>query len=105
MPRDRNEIGQRIKERRTSLNITREKLSDLSGYSVDFIAAVERGLSGLSVESFRSISLALNISVDYLIFGESDPAFDAVSKKLSIVPENKLKYVLRIINDVISCTQ
>ena len=99
------EIGQRIREQRTDLGLTREELSTLSGYSIDFIAAVERGISGLSAESFRAFSLALNASVDYLIFGESDPSFDAISQKLSTVPEEKKAYVLRIIDDVISCTQ
>ena len=109
MPRNRKsiniEIGQRIKERRTSLGMTRDELAHLSGYSIDFMAAVERGVSGLSAESFRAVSLALDSSVDYFIFGESNPEFDAISKKLSLVPEDKLKYVLRIIDDVISCTQ
>ncbi len=99
------EIGQRIRERRTTLGMTRETLANLSGYSIDFIAAVERGISGLSAESFRSISLALDISVDYLIFGEPNPAFDAISRKLSTVPEKKRKYVLRIIDDILSCIQ
>ena len=99
------EIGQRIKERRKELRLNREELARLTGYSNNFIQEVERGRSGLSSESLRAFSIALNVSVDHIVFGPASRSFDSVAHKLETVPEEKLSHVLKIIDEAINCAK
>ena len=109
MPRERKtinvEIGKRIQGRREQLNMTREGFARQTGYSSNFIQEAERGRSGLSSESLRIFATALDVSTDYLLFGQADRSFDHVVKKLSTVPPEKLDHVLKIIDEAIACSQ
>lgn len=97
------EIGARIKENRTAQKLTREQLAELSGYSANFIQEVERGRSGLSSESIRAFSVALKISADTLLFGETPEGFEYIIQKLKTVPPQKLDHVVRILEEAIEC--
>ena len=99
------EVGARIKEKRLAQKLTREDLARLSGYTANFIQEVERGRSGLSSESIRALSMALKVSADTLLFGEAPEEFAHISQKLQSVPSQKREHVVRIIEDVIACTQ
>ena len=109
MPREIKEInlqiGLRVKSTRSGLKMKREELSRLTGYSYFFIQEVERGRSGLSAESLRAFSRALNVSADFLLNGAPDTNFDFVAQKLNQVPSEKLDHVLRIIDEVVACTK
>lgn len=97
------EVGARIKQRRLSLKLTRERLAELSGYSANFVAEVERGRSGLSSESIRAFSSALHISADSLLFGTESDGFEYVLKQLNAVPVEKRERIIRIIEEAIQC--
>ncbi len=99
------EVGARIKQRRTLLKLTRERLAELTGYSANFVAEVERGRSGLSSESIRAFSVALHISADSLLFGTEAEGFEYVLEKLKSVPVEKREHIVRIIEEAIHCTQ
>ena len=99
------EVGARIKEKRLAQKLTREDLARLSGYTANFIQEVERGRSGLSSESILALSMALKVSADTLLFGEAPEEFAHISQKLKSVPSQKREHVVRIIEDVIACTQ
>ena len=66
------EIGARILNLREHLNLTREGLSEIAGVSDRFIYDVEVGKKGMSAESLYKFSKALNVSSDYLLFGENN---------------------------------
>lgn len=62
-------IGHRIKTMRKSKGITQEQLSETINVSPHYIYEIERGLKQMSLETFISITHALNTSADYLLFG------------------------------------
>jgi len=99
------EVGARIKEKRMAQKLTREELARLSGYSANFIQEVERGRSGLSSESIRAFSMALKVSADTLLFGDTPEEFAYIVQKLKSVPPRKQEYVLRIIEEAVKCSQ
>ena len=109
MPRESKsiniEVGARIKQRRLSLKLTRERLAALSGYSANFVAEVERGRSGLSSESIRAFSSALHISADSLLFGTESDGLEYILDKLRSVPVEKREHIIRIIEEAVQCTQ
>lgn len=99
------EVGTRIKKRRVALKLTRDGLAKLSGYSANFIQEIERGRSGLSSESLRAFSQALNTSADSLLFGSETDGFEYVLEKLKAVPPDKREHIIRIIEEAVACTQ
>lgn len=65
------EIGHRIKTLRKSKGMTQEHLSEAINVSPHYIYEIERGLKQMSLETFISITHALDTSADYLLFGIS----------------------------------
>lgn len=62
-------IGERIKTQRQKLNLTREIFSEKINISPQFLAEVENGKKGISIETLYKICDTFNISSDYLLFG------------------------------------
>jgi len=56
-------LGERISDIRRSNGLTQEQLAEKSGYSIDFISLVERGLNAPSVAGLERIAKALRIEV------------------------------------------
>ena len=60
-------MGKRIREKRTLLGITQQKLSELSGVEPSNISHIERGATKLSLPTLIKIANALGTSVDELL--------------------------------------
>lgn len=99
------EVGARIKQLRLARKLTREELSALVGYTKNFIQEVERGRSGLSSESIKAFSKALNVSADALLFGPISDSHNDILRKLASVPPEKMKHILAIFDAAIECTK
>ena len=65
------EVGRRIREVREDLKLTREQLAEVSEMTPRFLACVENGQSGVSLESLKKLSASLRVSTDYLLFGRT----------------------------------
>ena len=63
-----NEIGKKIKKRRKSLNITQEKLAEITNYSLSFIANIESNTyQSFSISALNNIAKALNTNMSNLL--------------------------------------
>lgn len=60
-------LGERVKLGRKANNLTREKLAELVDVSPRFLAEVEAGKTGVSLQTLKNISLTLSTSTDYLL--------------------------------------
>ena len=67
---DYHEMGSRIRERRESLNMNRETLSEKLEVSPQFIADIEYGTKGMSIKKLYMLCQILNVSADYILAGE-----------------------------------
>lgn len=56
-------LGKKISELRKDKNLTQEALAEKSGYSVEFISLVERGVNAPSVAGLGKIAKALKVEV------------------------------------------
>lgn len=65
------QIGTNIQIARENAGYTQEQLSELVGLTPNHLSAIERGVSGASLEVLEKLCLLLNVSADYLIFGRS----------------------------------
>jgi transcriptional regulator with XRE-family HTH domain len=56
-------LGQRIAALRKSKRLSQEDLAEKSGYSIEFISLVERGVNAPSVAGLARIAKALGVNV------------------------------------------
>ena len=59
-------IGQRIRNYRTKLGWSQERLAELSGCHSTYIGQLERGEKNATLESIEKIAAALNVSLSTL---------------------------------------
>lgn len=59
----KEKLGKRIAHLRKEAGFTQETLSEETGYSVEFISLVERGINAPSVEGCEKIANALGVRV------------------------------------------
>ncbi len=59
----KKQLGKRIATLRQAAEFTQAKLAEKSGYSIEFISLVERGINAPSVEGCERIAKTLNVSV------------------------------------------
>jgi len=62
-------IGRRIADRRNQLKLTQAELAEQVNLTDKFISHIENATSTPSLDTIASISYALNIKTDYILFG------------------------------------
>ena len=68
---DNEAIGQRIRDEREELRLTREEFAEMVNLSPLYLGQIERGERQMSLSSLVKVSRCLHVSTDYLIFGEN----------------------------------
>lgn len=101
------EIGVRIKTQRELLGITREELAEYLDVTPRFCYDLEQGNKGMSVNTLCKLCTVLNISADYLLFGNDEKIFDyaeAVSL-LKECPPSKKEYLMKIMSHFVQAVK
>lgn len=70
----RKQLGRRIAALRRNQKFSQEQLAEASGYSVDFISLVERGINAPSIEGCDRIAKALKVPLKDLFDFEPEPS-------------------------------
>jgi len=65
------EIGKRIHIARERNHYTQEVLSEKLDLTTQYLSDVERGASGISISTLIKLCKILNVSSDYILFGDS----------------------------------
>lgn len=78
------EIGTRIKRRRSELKISQEELAETLGVTYQQVQRYENGMNKLNVENIQRVAEALNVPVSYFFEVE----------KTSMVTEKSAPYLL-----------
>lgn len=65
------QIGTNIQAAREAAGYTQEELSELVGLTPNHLSAIERGVSGASLEVLQKLCSLLGVSADYLMFGRA----------------------------------
>ena len=79
------EFGKRLQKVRKNLNITQEELAERLCVDRNHITRMERGVRVCSIDLLVEISVALEVSTDYLLTGETGSM--AIKRKLLMVIE------------------
>ena len=67
---DRITVGKRIHQKRIQLGLSQDELAVRINRATKYCSDIERGMGGMSIERMLSISKALDMSLDYMMFGE-----------------------------------
>ena len=65
-------VGANIQWLREERHYTQEALSELLGVTPNHLSAIERGVSGISLELMAKLCEVLQVSADHILFGHSD---------------------------------
>jgi len=68
---DNNAIGQRIREEREILGLSREQFAEIIGLSDYYVGQLERGQRQMSLPVLVKVANCLHVSLDHLIFGKA----------------------------------
>lgn len=96
-------VGERIKKQRLLNGYSREILAEMADITPRFYYDLELGLKNMSVNTLLKISEALNVSVDYLLFGPDSRSDDYTSivSLIETCPATKLNHLEQIISHYI----
>lgn len=98
--------GERLRLKRTLLGFTQDEMAEKIDRASKYYADIERGTCGMSIETLLALSSALNLSLDYIIYGkpedEKAPAknsdeITALVKLISTLPPRQQKYALELL--------
>lgn len=67
---DRLAVGERIRNKRTQIGLSQDELAERIDRAAKYCSDIERGTCGMSAETMLAISDCLDISLDYMMFGE-----------------------------------
>lgn len=84
------EIGRNIQAAREKAGYTQDTLSELLSMTPNHLSAIERGVSGISLEALQRLCLLLGVSADSIIFDSKEPEQEvlALARQISgIRPE------------------
>lgn len=97
-------LGLRIKEFRELRKLTQERLSEIVGIDSKHLSRIENGRNYPSLETLEKIIEGLNVSYeDFFKFNHlvsKQELIEKISQKLESLPENKLKFIFKIIDEI-----
>ena len=95
-------IGKRIATARKDSKMTQEQLAERVGVGVKHISEIERGAGGTAIGTFMKIIAVLNVSSDYILFGENIESSPLSTKFEKLLPRQK-RYLEEIMDTFIEC--
>ncbi len=64
------EIGQRLRQRRNELGLTRERMSELADIGAGYYGQLEVGTSQMSVDTLLKLSGVMHLPMEYILLGQ-----------------------------------
>lgn len=101
------EIGQRIRNQRELLGLTREELAEKLDVSTKFCYDIETGAKGMSLATLCNLSKELMLSTDYILFGRnnSNEVDDEIQTLINYCDKDKIKHLKSIIRSFVKATK
>lgn len=95
-------MGERIRRQRELLGYTREQLAEKLDVSTKFCSDIELGVKGISIQTLAKLTDLLNISTDYILFGECIKGNSTELEMLALLsqkcPEKYRNNLITIVN-------
>lgn len=78
---DNRILGKRIREERSKIGLTQEKLAEFSEVSTAYMGRIERGERNITVKTLVRIANALGTTIDYLLKDSVEVEDDSLVKQ------------------------
>ena len=93
------EVGERIRNIREGLDMTRESFSEMIDVSDVFLGQIERGERSLSLKTLCRITSFTGTSTDYILFGNSsnNTLMNKINKILLKSSDLMIEYAYKIL--------
>lgn len=98
---DSKSIGQRIRNQRDFLKLSKDDLAQKIGITPAFLTDIESGTKGFSLKSLDRFCTALKMSADAILYGPKEymgTKYSALLELLERCPVEKEKYAEKILN-------
>lgn len=93
-------VGQRIIARRKKLGLTQEGLAERADLTTQFVSYAELGKRAMRPENLLKLSIALEVSTDYLLTGEIiDKDLLLLSNKLQKMSPSQFRIMENIVDE------
>ncbi len=89
------EIGERIQKARKEAGVNADVLSGFIGITDKHLSRIEHGKCICTMENLYVISQYLDVSVDYLLFGNSSDGLSPEIKEIQSLCEGQPEYKLK----------
>ena len=74
------DMGHRLRQRRTELGLTREKMAELADIGMGYYGQLEVGTSQMSLDTLIKLSRAMHLPMEYIVLGEGEPVQDMLDR-------------------------
>ena len=100
-------MGDRMKSKRLQLGYTQEKVAELTDISFSTYSKIENAIQSPSLDTLIRISIVLDISMDYLIFGNENikKDIDNISDIITLLQNadfKQVQYVYELLSQLLS---
>lgn len=97
------EMGHRLCARRKKMGLTQDALAEKAAVTAQTISYAELGKKAMRADTIIGVCNALEISADYLLFGNTPPTdLSILSQKISQLSPEQLQCLEDIINSFIT---
>lgn len=76
---ERIAIGQRLRQQRNRLKLTREQFAELADIGAGYYGQIEVGTSQMSIDTLIKVSKTSRLSMEYILLGEERKERDLTS--------------------------
>ncbi|MBE6994437.1 MAG: helix-turn-helix transcriptional regulator [Ruminococcaceae bacterium] len=96
-------IGANIQFLREDNGYTQDRLSELIGITPNHLSAIERGVSGISLENLQKLSELLGVSIDSIFYGDNRDNNEelTIAKRITNLDSEDRKYVKKVLSTLI----
>lgn len=109
---DRIAVGERIRKKRIQLGLSQDELAVRIDRATKYCSDIERGMCGMSIETMLAIAKALDMNLDYMMFGEISETEREWQQKdaLTLIhliekaPASQRNYAIRLLKLFIAAT-
>lgn len=96
----KKEVGKRLRDIRTQLNLTQEQFAEMLDISTQLYKKMELGENNITINTLNKMKSKLNFSADYLLFGEKDTLLEIWDKALTLESIDKQQLLIKLFCEV-----
>lgn len=95
---ERLQSSYRLRQIRESANLTQEQFAEILGISTSAYKKVESGENQVSLSCLRNLHAAMNVSTDYVLYGDKGDIDDTWCRILNCSESDKMFILMRLLS-------